>query len=102
MTLKDRLVAEASKLKAKYPQYDGYFDDWEVVRIKRNLRSRGAPIASKGEFVLMEPDSLTTPDHPDVVAGLRSVGFVTVFLPNHWLDGGSSTSVKATDVEVVA
>lgn len=100
--LKERLVAEAAENLAGLPQYVGFHDDWVVARIKRNLRSRGAPIATKGEFVLLDPDSVTTPEHPDVIAGFSSPGFVTVYLPNHWVSGGCHTSVKTTDVEVLA
>jgi hypothetical protein len=97
-TITAELIAAAEASHAKYPHYRGHWDGWVPVRIRRNLRSRGAPIATKGEIVLMDPNSLTTADHPDVIAGVRAAGFVTVFLPNHWMEGGIDTSVAYKDV----
>lgn len=99
--MKQLLVNEAEEQKAAYPQFRGHWDGWVVAKLKREIRSRGATVGNKDDFVLLDPESFTTPDHPDVVAGLRSAGFVTVYLPRHYA-GGCDTSVKATDVEVLA
>lgn len=101
--MKTLLVNEAeANLALLYPHYKGHWDGWVVAKLKRDIRSRGATIGHKGDFVLLDPESFTTADTPDVVAGLRAAGFVTVYLPRHYVTGGCDTSIKAKDVEVLA
>jgi len=100
-TVRHARIAEAAKAHADFPQYhDGYWNDWSVGRIKRNLRSRGAQIASKGQIVLVNESSLTTADQPEVASGMRRAGYITAQLPDHYA-GNTATSIKATDIEII-
>lgn len=97
--VKALLIAEAAAQHAQYPQYEGHWDGWKVGQLKRNIRSRGAQIGSKDDFVLYDPESFTTAESPDVIAGLHSPGFVTVYLPGHYA-GGCDTSIRAIHLRV--
>ena len=99
-TIRAARIAQANETHADFPQYAGHWNDWSVGRIKRNLRNRGAQIASKGQIVLVDVSSLTTAEDPDVASGLRAAGFITAQLPDHFA-GNTSTSIKATDIEIL-
>ncbi len=95
------LVNEAEAQQAAYPQYAGHWDAWSVGTLKRDVKSRGALVGSKGDFVLYDPESFTTEDHPEVIAGWRAPGMVTVYLPRHYA-GGCDTSIRATYLKETA
>lgn len=96
------LVAEAEESHAQYPQYAGHWDGWVPARVKRDIKSRGATVARKGDVVLIDPESFTTEESPEVIAGWHAPGMVTAFLPRHYIKGGCDTSVKATWIEVLS
>lgn len=98
--IRQALVEFAESTHAAFPQYRGHWDSWLVATVARDLSSKGKQIASLGEFVLVDPASITTAEHPDVKAGFRAAGMITAFLPNHWIDGGCDTSVRCSQVEV--
>lgn len=99
--VKALLIAEAERQHAAHPQYAGHWDSWSVGTLKRDVKSRGALVGSKDDFVLYDPESFTTEDHPEVVAGFRAAGFVTVYLSAHYA-GGCDTSIRATYLKVAA
>lgn len=99
--VKALLIAEAERQHAEYPQYAGHWDGWSVGALKRDVKSRGALVGSKGDFVLYDPESFTTEDHPEVVAGWRASGMVTVYLPAHYA-GGCDTSIRASYLKAAA
>ena len=97
MTKTQELIDQANSTHAQYPQYKGHWDTWLVAEAKRNIRIRGRQVAAKGDQVLFNPASFTTAAHPDVLAGVRAAGFVTVFLPNY-CEGGMDASVSVKNV----
>lgn len=99
--VKALLVTEAAAQHEPYPQYAGHWDAWSVGRLKRDVKSRGALIGSKGDFVLYDPESFTTAESPDVLAGYRAPGMVTVYLPRHYA-GGCDASIKATYLDALS
>lgn len=38
ITLKDRLIKRATEEYAKWPQFEGYFKNWELVRLRRGIK----------------------------------------------------------------
>ena len=100
--MKALLINEAeANLASLYPHYKGFWDGWVVARLKRDIRSRGATVGRKGDFVLLDPESFTYEDSPAVLEGWHAAGFVTVYLPGHYINGGCNTSIRAKEVEVV-
>jgi len=99
MTVKTELIAVAEDQHAQYPQYRGHWDTWSVGTLRKDIKSRGAVIGVRGENVLVDPDSLTKPDDPEVVAGWRRAGFIVAYFPDHYANG-CNASVRARDITI--
>jgi hypothetical protein len=80
------LIAEARAEKAQYPQYDGYFDDWQVAEVTYPIRSKwGDLMAEVGDLVLIEPMPRVSIHYSPVI-----------FLPGrkHWSGRGCCTAIS--------
>jgi hypothetical protein len=53
----------ARAVNAPYPQYDGMFDDWVLVRITGSWRSKGGSRFAPGDVVLASPEAALLPGH---------------------------------------
>ena len=87
MSTTNAMIARAEATHAQYPQYAGYWDTWQAATVTRDIKSRGAVVARKGDRVLCNPVR-------------REAGFVTAFLPDHYVAGGCNTSVRASFVRL--
>lgn len=50
------LKAEAARQMASYPQYNGHFDKYILVRIDRDIRTKLGLAFKADEYVIMAPD----------------------------------------------
>lgn len=83
------LQSTATAQVSQWPQYAGHFAGYKLVRIKRDVRTKGGLAFKQGEYAIGTP-------HRDELPGLPSSGkFVTVWSRRNKVD----TSVRATEVE---
>lgn len=83
------LRATAIAQVAQYPQYRNHFDDYRLVRIKHDVKTKMGLAFARGEFAIAT-------EKKDEIPGLPSSGrFVTVWSRRNQVD----TSVCASDVE---
>ena len=54
--LLDTLKAKAARQMAPYPQYNGHFDNYVLVRIDRDIRTKLGLAFEKNEYAIMAPD----------------------------------------------
>lgn len=55
MDMLNDLIAIADSQNAKYPQYAGYFDNYVLVRIKSDVKTKMGLAFSKGELAIASP-----------------------------------------------
>lgn len=103
--LKERLVKVAEEQHSRHPQYRGSWsgDNWVVAQAKQDIihpRRSGIKVLSKGEFVLLDKNSLHTLT-ADKTARPSNVGkqFVTVYLAKNC--GGVNTSLRADSFQIM-
>lgn len=83
------LVATATAQVAQYPQYQGHFAGYRLVRIKCDVKTKMGLAFARGEFAIAT-------EKKDELPGLPSSGrYVTVWSRRNRID----TSVRVTDVE---
>lgn len=101
------LTSEAEATHAEYPQYRDHWNDWTVAVAKRDVKSRGAVIVSKGDSVLFNPASRVVlvdfdvdPKSSHATFDKRMVGkeFGTFYCPKNL--SGCDTSLR-TDYFVI-
>lgn len=51
---KQQLIARAAAQNAKYPQYQGHFDQYILVRIKRRLKTKMGVAFEAGELAIAQ------------------------------------------------
>lgn len=88
MTTLDTLIALAKIQKSKYPQYDGHFDNYELVRFATNFSTRMGLAFSKGEDAIARPQTQAE----------REEGIRTVYCHITRLD--TSVFVTALELEI--
>ncbi len=83
------LQSTATDQVAQWPQYNGHFAGYKLVRIKAEVKTKAGLAFTQGEYAIATP-------HRDPLPGLPSSGkFVTVWSRRNKVD----TSVRVTEVE---
>lgn len=91
MTNTEALVAKAKSQVAMYPQYNGYFDNVVFGTMKRKLSVKTGLVATKGETVIVFPESKETIEFGPM-AGKE---FITVWSIHY----GGAVSIQTSDIE---
>lgn len=87
-TLKSLMTTAAAQV-ARHPQYRNHFTGYRLVRVKRDVKTKGGLAFARGEFAIAA-------EKKDELPGLPSSGrFVTVWSRRNQVD----TSVRVSDVE---
>ena|ERR1019366_8346365 len=55
--LRLELIERAAASMAKYPQYNGHFLDYMLVRVNRDIKTKAGLAFSKGEITIAKPDA---------------------------------------------
>lgn len=84
----DLLKNHAASTMSRYPQYAGHFDNYRMVRIKRDVRTKMGLAFRAGEIAIAAPTARL---------GIPGERFVTVWSFSNQID----TSVRAHDVEEI-
>ena len=56
ITLRKALQVQAAQQVAQYPQYAGYFDNYKLVRIVKQIKSKSGIVFDKDEFAIAKPE----------------------------------------------
>ena len=89
MTSKQELIQKAEQQVQRYPQYKGHFDDYVLVRVRRNIKTKMGLSFIKDELTIANPKI-----HCPEFGPLVNVPFVTVWSSRNAID----TSIKKKDV----
>lgn len=54
--IKDKLVALANILMSKYPQYKNHFNDYILIEVKKDIKTKMGLAFSKGELTIALPE----------------------------------------------
>ncbi len=55
MKIRERLIAYATQVKAQYPQYANFYDNYILARATRTVRYKGGAVLARGRFVIADP-----------------------------------------------
>lgn len=51
------MIRQIAEVKSSiYPQYQGYWDGWVLVRVKKTIRTKMGVAFEKGDLTLMDPE----------------------------------------------
>ena len=56
---RQELIKEANEQHASRPQYTGHWDNWQVVRVVEDVRTKLGLAFEMGDYALMQPESVT-------------------------------------------
>lgn len=65
-TLRAHLQAQAADQVSQYPQYRGRFDDYKMVQIKRDVKTKMGLAFDQGEFAIAKPEIRHSIHHDNV------------------------------------
>lgn len=82
------LQSTATDQVAQWPQYNGHFTNYKLVRLKRDVMTKAGLAFTQGEYAIAAP-------HSNGIPGLSSGRFVTVWSRRNKID----TSVRDASVE---
>lgn len=76
MMTRDELIKQANQDNAAWPQYAGLFDNYILVRLKRDVRTKMGLAFEKGEVAIAEATAKASPEslYPNVLCSPRVNG----------------------------
>lgn len=89
---REELIAQANEQNARWSQYQGYFDGFVRVTVKRDLRTKMGQAFLRGDVCIARPGVETSDEYS------RYPG--TTWMSVYSFRNGIVTSIRARDVEV--
>ena len=92
ISLRQALQAQAAAQVSQYPQYAGHFDDYKIVRIVKQIKTKSGVAFEKDEFAIAKPviEHFTRPN------GRRGQGITVWSIKRGW-----DVGVLRKDVDIV-
>jgi len=91
-TVRLELIAKAEAALAAFPQYKGHFDNYRLIRIKRQVKTKMGIAFKAGELAICNPQFNT------ITEG-KKAGTLTVMAFS--FTNRCDTSVSTSDIEIV-